>query len=216
MQKIILICFLIFSVLPTFFHSDFGCTSYGYSFLWLAILYIAGAYIKKYCISFDRKNKSNLYGYFICVIITWLSKIVIEYLTQLIFDEPRGGNYLISYTSPTIILCLVFLLLFFANIKCNRTVVRFIFFAPVFFGVYLFHGEPLIKDAFIDNAFVHYLSFNPLIRAPAVIAIAFCIWLVSSLVDRIRLIIFDNLKIRQFCTFVEGKLSTFVNTLLQQ
>jgi surface polysaccharide O-acyltransferase-like enzyme len=208
MQKTILISFVIFSVLPTIFHSDFGGTMDGFSFLWLAILYMVGAYIKKYGISFRYKN-INLYGYFVCVVITWLSKIIIEHITQLVFDEPKGGSYLISYTSPTIVFCSIFLLLFFANMKCNRILIKFVrFFAPVSFGVYLFHEEPLIRAVFIKDAFIHYLSFNPLVMALAVIATALCIWFVGSLVDKIRLAIFNLLKIRNFCILAENSLNT--------
>lgn len=210
-QKLLLLLFMIFSVLPTLFYSDFGCTNAGYSFLWLAILYLTGGYIKKYGLSFSRTNRTNLIGYFICVILTWLSKICIELITNILFHEPIGGGYLISYTSPTIILCSVFLLLFFANIKCGKKLTRFIqFFSPLVFGVYLFHDEPLIRETFLKNAFIGYLSFNPIVMILAVIGTAIAIWFVGSLADKIRLTVFNLLKIKELSIFLEHKISEFV------
>lgn len=180
----------------------------GYSFLWLAILYLAGAYIKKYGINLSYASWKNILGYAACVILTWLSKFCIEFLTSKIIHEPKFGEFLISYTSPTIIFGSVFLLLYFKDLKCGKTLTKFIsFFAQVSFGVYLLHEEPLIRDTFVHDAFVGYLSLNPVIMALAVIGTALGIWLVGSLVDRIRLFIFDLLKIKQLCIFIESKIT---------
>lgn len=210
-QKLLLLLFVIFSVLPTLFHSDFGYTNSGYSFLWLAILYLIGAYIRKYGLSFSHSNITNLTGYFVCVILTWLSKICIELLTNKLFHKPIGEGYLISYTSPTIILCSLFLLLFFANIKCGKNLTKFIqFFSPLTFGVYLFHEEPLIRDTFINNFSVGYLSFNPIVMMLAVIVTALFIWFIGSLADKIRLTVFNLIKIKELSVFLEHKISDFV------
>lgn len=206
MQKLILSCLLVFSVLPTLFQNDFPLLNRGNSFLWLAVLYVVGAYIKKYGNSFKYKNQRNLYSYLIIVAITWLSKIVIELLTSKVLGEPKGGKYLIGYNSPLIVMCAVFLLIYFSNIKCGKGLIKFIsFFAPVSFGVYLLHEEPLIKETLITGAFVRYLSFNPIITVLSVIGTAICIWLLGSLIDRIRLEIFNLLKIKQLSEWLEQK-----------
>lgn len=129
-------------------------------------------------------------------------------MSCIVLGEPISGLYLISYTSPTIIFCALFLMLFFANIRCNQSLIRFIkYFAPVSFGVYLFQEEPLIRETLIKNAFVHYLSFNPFVMSLAVIVTALCIWLIGSLIDRIRLTIFNVFKVREFCIWVVLRLS---------
>lgn len=213
-KRLLLLLFFVFSLLPTLFHTDFGCTESGYSFLWLGILYLAGAYIKKYNFSVLHTNRANLIGYFICVIVTWLSKVFIEVVTKILFGQPKGGTYLLEYTSPTIVLCSVFLLLFFANIKCGKRLTKVIkFFAPVSFGVYLFHEEPLIRDNFIINNFIGYLSLNPFIMVLAVLGTAIFIWLIGSLVDRIRLSIFNFLKVKELCSFLEQKISCLIYIL---
>lgn len=112
-EKLLFTMFIIFSLFPTLFHSDIAFTNNGFSFLWLASMYITGAWIKKRKISEMHYNKINLLVYFICVIFTWFSKIVIEILNLNIFGNLKDGTYLISYTSPIIIVCSVTLLLFF-------------------------------------------------------------------------------------------------------
>ena len=213
-KRLLLLLFFIFSLLPTIFHTDLGCTKSGYSFLWLGILYLAGAYIKKYNFSVLYTNRANLIGYFICVIVTWLSKAFIEVVTKILFGQPKGGNYLLAYTSPTMVLCSVFLLLFFANIKCGKKLTGFIkIFAPLSFGVYLFHEESLIRDNFINNAFIGYLSLNPFIMVLAVLGTAIFIWLIGSLVDKIRLSIFKLLRVKQFSVFIEQKITCMLYIL---
>lgn len=56
LKRLLFFLCLIFSILPTLFHEDFPRTSSGYSFLWLAVLYLVGGYIKKYNTTFPGKG----------------------------------------------------------------------------------------------------------------------------------------------------------------
>ena len=207
MKNLILLSFIIFSILPTLFQYDFGGTIYGYSFLWLAILYTLGAYIKKYGVWSLTRNRKYILFYFCCAIITWMVKMIIELITKLLFGKSIEGNVLVSYTSPTIILCSVCLLLFFANFKCGDKMKKFIsFFSPLSFGVYLLHEEPLIRESLINNRFADLLKYSPLIMIFGILISAIGIWLVGSLVDIIRFMIFEALKVRQLCNKIESKL----------
>ena len=206
-EKLLLSLFVVFSLLPAFLYSDFGKTNAGYSFLWLAMLYLVGAYIKKYDVKIYENNNINLLLYAFCVLFTWLSKIIGDLLVTNFDAEPKGRGIFITYTSPTVVLCSVFLLVFFANIKCRKATIAFVkFFAPVSFGVYLFHEEPIIRDNFIKHCFIQYLDFQPVMMILAVIGTALLIWLVGSLVDRVRLLIFDILHVKQFCGWTEKTL----------
>jgi len=71
-----------------FFNRDIGNTVNGYSVLWLSILYLLGAYIKKYDIKVERYSKTII-GYLLCVLITWGSKLIIEFYTNMVFGTPR-------------------------------------------------------------------------------------------------------------------------------
>ncbi len=191
--------------ISTGFHSDFGHTGYGYSAVWLAVLYLIGGYLRKYSIADKLAAWKCAVGYGACVLFTWLSKFVIDKGACWILGEPKGGTYLIRYTSPTILLCAVFLLLFFAKLSVKGVWKKLIaFFAPVSFGVYLIHEEPLIREHFITGRFAGYSSLPPLLAVLAVLGTAFGLWLVCSLIDRVRLALFDVLKVKEKCADLES------------
>lgn len=209
LRKMLISAFLIFSVLPTVFHEDIGKAGSGYTFLWLAILYTVGAYIKKYNLHAGKSGYRPILCYLACVLITWLFKMVTETLERGIPVELQHGDYLVSYISPTIVICAIALLLFFADLKCGRKLIPFIrFFAPVSFGAYLLHDEPLIREYLLHDSLTGYLSFRTVKMLPAVIATALLIWLIGSLVDRVRLELFRLLKVSAACEFLGDKIST--------
>ena len=206
MTRLIVLLFTVFSLLPTLFHSDFPYSRDGYSFLWLVVLYLFGAYMRKYGVSFFKRNGTHLLGYAVCVLLTWASKLVIDRLGAVFSWFPIDGYYLIGYTSPTILIGAVCLLLFFKNLTPGRPAVRFAkIFAPVSFGVYLFHESPFIRNHIITGAFKSFVSLNPFVLPLAVLGAALGIWLVSSLVDGVRLKLFDLLRVRAFCAAAERK-----------
>ena len=95
------------------------------------------------------------------VLLTWLSKIILDLLSITVLGSPHG-SYLLLYTSPTIVLYSVCMLVLFSRMRLQRCVLRFVkFFAPVTFGVYLFSEEPLIREAFITDSFSFLANFNP-------------------------------------------------------
>lgn len=211
-QKLLITLFFVFSLLPTIFHSDFGCTEKGYSFLWLAILYLLGAYIRKYGFFLFKSKAILMLGYIVCVLVTWLSKLIVESITTKLFHTPRGGRYLIEYTSPTIVLCSLFLFLFFLNLRFAPMTKKMIgLLAPVSFGVYLLHEEPLIRSHFMIDNFANYLSLNPIVMALAILGTALGIWIIGSIIDYLRLMIFNILKLRKLSNFLEHILLRFIS-----
>lgn len=197
LQKVMIMIIIIFSILPTIFHYDMCKTNAGYSVLWLTLMYLIGAYIKKYDIPEKLKNWG---GVFLCVFVSWFVKLLIELFTNKILGEAKGGNYLISYTSPTVILCAVKLLYFFKNCKLGDAWRKIInFFAPASFGVYLIHSHPLINDIFIEGKFEKYLTFEPYYMVLAVLGTALLVWFVCSLIDKVRIFLFGLFNIKEKC-----------------
>lgn len=211
-KRLLFSLFLVFSLLPTLLGSDFGKTNDGYSAMWLMILYCLGAYIRKYVDLMRLKKKTLLIGLISSILVTWVSKLVIEYLTTQILGEPKLGNYLVSYTSPTIIATAVILLLLFAGMSVKQSWVRFIsFFSPLTFGVYLFHEEPLLHAAFITEHFRWIGALNPILIPATIIGISLFIWLIGSLADKVRTILFKRLNVSALCVWLEEKWETLLN-----
>lgn len=214
-DKIFLLLYLVFSILPMIFFNDFGHTSNGYSFLWITILYLVGGYIKKYEdeLSTGRKVK-YLLGYILCVLVTWISKMGIYHHFPQGKGDPEWSNMLIKYTSPTIILCAVCLLMFFKDIRCHKMVKTGVrYFSPASFGVYLFHQEPLIRDTFLANMFAGYMIFGTGKMVFAILVSVVGIWLLGSLIDRIRINLFDLFRVNKLCALLGNKFQNGIDNL---
>ena len=126
--SLVISTFIIFSFIPTMLSSDLYQTSYGYSAIWLGLLYLVGAYYAKYGISEKIKWWMLLlaYLYFSFFSFIWSEmKINAEYF-----------NTFMTYTSPTMFLSSIFLLLIFSRIKLKDFAKKIVkFFAPLAFGV---------------------------------------------------------------------------------
>lgn len=190
----------IFSILPTAVQSDVSHTFKGYSVLWLGVLYIIGAYIKKYNFGSDIKKSKLIALYFACFLINCFSKFFIEYGSDHLWSNPQNSDMLISYTSPSVLATAVIMLILFSKFKFRNTPEKLIsFFAPLTFGVYLIHDEPLIRSKFISNKLIFLTELHPALMIISVIGIAVAIWLVCSLIDKIRSEFFRLFKIKQLC-----------------
>ncbi len=178
----------------------------GYSVIWLIIVYLFGAYIKKYNLAQKITALKSILGFFTMIIITFISKLGIHFLTKLILGQVKYDGILISYTSITILLSAVFLFLFFLNIKVNNKISKFvIFFSPATLGVYLIHVHPLVFKYIIKDMFV------PLVNKPVIIMIAcvlvgtFGIFIICSIIELLRIQFFKLIKINKLSEIIENK-----------
>lgn len=201
LDRLTLTILFIFSVLPTLFQSDMTKAYNGFSPIWLAMLYLIGGYIKKYNIAHKIKQWQCIIGYLCCVFSAWIIELAVTYF----LGQPDERSYFLEYTSPAVLMCAVFLILFFARLKVNKTLTKIIgFFAPLSFSVYLIHDEALIRAKFITDSFKGYASLNPVLMVLSIIGTALAIWLICSLIDKIRLLIFDALRIKKLCVHAEN------------
>lgn len=212
LKKMIGTMIVLLSILPTLFHYDFPKTYNGYSFLWLMLMYIVGGFVKKYNIRGFINNKYNLIAYLLCVLLTWISKISIDCLTHFFLGEAKGGTYLISFTSPTIILAALFLLFYFSSISPGlqiTTIAKKI--APLTFGIYLLHEMPLIRKTFIKDRFVFLLRQNSVLMIIAILGIALAIFIIGVLIDCVRFHVFNLIRVRVFCDSITKKVHYFAS-----
>ncbi len=195
-QKTVFAIFMLFCVIQVTFRTNVFATNSGYCALWLCLLYIIGGYIKKYGL-FSRASSFLLFFlYLISASVVFLSKTVLK------------RDYLLSYISPFILLCAVFLVLIFSKITFCKTAGKIIkFITPLSFGVYLIHTHPLIFSGVLYNRFAQFAEENTLHMLLYTCLAAFSIFLLCIAVDFLRLLIFKLLKIKQLSAFVSGKIS---------
>lgn len=204
---LVLALVFLFSLLPTCFDRDIFMTENGYSFLWLAVLYLIGGYLRKYDCMKSISGKQLFLGYIACVLVTWVSKAVIAFATARLLGYITLERILLNYTSPTILGCAVFLLLLFARFRPSDGCTKWIsFFSPLAFSVYLNHTHPLVWNHLLHNRFAGFAHYTPVTMAGAVLGTAITIWLVCSLIDALRLWLFRLLRINAMCNTLDQHL----------
>ena len=170
----------------------------GYSVLWLAILYILGAYFAKYDVLKNLSVTASVIGYVVCVATSMLGRLIMGNIFE------SRINLLVSYTSPTIVLCAIFLVNIFYKMKIGKKGAKIIsVLAPLSFGVYLIHCHPIIMNNFIDNSFA-WIANEPLYYAlPLVLGVAFAIFAACLVIDKVRLTLFNLCRIRKLSSVIE-------------
>lgn len=190
----VILLLFICCIWEVFFESNVLNLGNGYSFIWLAILYIVGAYFGKYNI-FDKVPSIFVFiGYVLTVVITGIGI--------------WKNNYdLVSFISPTIVLGSIFLLVFFKKMRMPNWVksgVKVV--SPLVFSVYLIHTNYYVWNYWFRLRFEDYVEYSPIKLLGAILVTAFIIFMVCIAVDFVRELIFKGLKIKEGLNRLESKL----------
>ena len=193
----------------------------GYSMLWLLVLYILGAYIKRFDALRNIGKLKSVVGYLSMVLLTWGAKYLSDMITAKNTDHTLVLNVseallrrTVSYCSPTIVLSGLFLFLFFRNLKLPNFLKKLTaFFAPLSFSVYLIHTNPLIWKTFMRKTFVSFAAFPVPVLIIAVLGSALAIFVGCALADTVRNGIFKKLKVKKRLSALEDK---FLSKLSQE
>ncbi len=198
MKQLLKMILLVFSVYSTFAlgvlkGDPFGELE-GYSLIWLIVIYIIGACIKKYGWGEKISVSKAMLGFVAVVMISWIVKLVLLSFAR----DTINSNLLISYTSPTMVAASIFLFLAFKKLTIPNALKKPIaIFSPAAFGVYLIHKQEYVAGFFIRGKFVHYLELNGVAMIGAVLLTAVVIFIICILIDLVRCKIFTLLKIKQ-------------------
>ena len=199
---------LIFSLLPTLRQGDVFLTDNGYSVLWLSCLYLLGGILRLHG-RFARKPAHWAAVYGLCVLATWLVKLAGDRLWISWTGQPCGKVLLTAYTSPTILLAAVALLLCFTELRIGHALGTFIDRAsPLAFSVYLIHAHPLIWEYWLSDRFAFLAGKPPVQMAAGVLGAAFGIYAVCSLADLLRACLFRIFRIKAFSQRLEAAVLT--------
>ena len=197
LNGLMLTMFLVFSCYGTFakMNADVFVLKSGYSFLWLALIYLVGAWMKKHQIV-ERYNKKQ--AIVLILFLTMLSMLT------LYFPEPFR-NILISYTSPTIVLIAVAYMVLFSKLQFNVAGQKLIqCFSPAAFGVYLIHVHPCVWVYFMKKRFTFIADSSAWVLPFKVIGYAAIVFVVCILIEKVRLILFQVLKINEAVGKLDG------------
>ena len=214
LKTVALFCFAVFCCFPDAYSQVAGLR-YGYSVLWLALLYLLGAYFKKYGLLPRCPSWLCFVGFLTCVLITSISRSAIGLTTQYYFGEPKLYDVLVYYTSPTMVLAAVFAVAGFAKLNFKRAIPKKIiaFLCPMALGVYLIHCHPVIVSQ-MEKMF-DWIGAEPIaIGIGYVIINALIIFGICLFIDWIRLLLFKLCQVKRLSEWLEKIMHRFVDFLI--
>lgn len=202
----LILAVVMFSILPTVLHGrDYYGTAVGFSTFWLAILYCIGGYIRKYD-PFSKLRSGVLFViYAVSVVLTWLSKLVIEFVTLKFLGEPQMSDLFISYTSPTILLAALALFAALQNLCIKKAPKIVMALSQASFSVYLIHTHRILYGRIMPDMFSSYTKFSTWLMIPAILGTAAAIYIVCTLIDLLRQKLFCSIHVKEKLTIIEEK-----------
>lgn len=168
----------------------------GYSVLWLVLMYLIGAYIKKYDPLKHLSSISCIWGFWGCVLLTFLSRLMIELVTWRFTGVPSHGTKFITYTSPLMVLQAIFILELFSKMRVQKSIATVAsWLAPMTFGVYIIHTTTVVYRYILRDAFVFVADYSLLGTLGLSVLIAIGVYLLCSILDWIRIFLFKIFKV---------------------
>lgn len=148
-KNLVIISIVVFSVLPSLWIGGGLDASRGYSVMWFTVLYIVGAYIRRYGLPDSKISWGGLYV--ISIVGTGCSKIGIAYIYSIIFHSTTEfDSVLYCNNSPLMLLAAVSLLMLFKDLRIGNGVLKrtILTIATTVMGIYLIHMHPGLADVF--------------------------------------------------------------------
>lgn len=194
LRKSFVVLFLVFSVFNIFCpHFVLGS---GYSFVWISLLYIIGAIIKKCHIGIHMHSTHAIIGIFLLCFIAWLWKMFGYEFTFLSLKITK--DLFVSYTSPAVLGTSILFLICFSKLNIPPVAQKAISFsAPCAFAAYLLNNHVLIWNYVMTGLFEPLKSSPSYIILFSVLSFSLLFLIFSILVDKLRALLFNFLHIRQ-------------------
>lgn len=195
---VLILLYSIYNIIPNVF-----ILNGGYSVIWLIILYILGAIIKKCNIGRNLKWYHKIIMIFAMIFCTYLYKMY-GYEFQL-FNINITKGLLVSYTSPTVLIIAIMYLLLFSKFKFNKVFEKIITFgASSSFAIYIINEQKFIRENIMVNKFTELATGSTKVLLLKVIAFSIIFVLAAILVDKIRIGLFKLLRIDKICKKIVG------------
>lgn len=193
--------------------SDWFFLHGGYSFLWFAFVYFIGATMKKYQVMQKLSVVKCLLLLCAALLITWVPKMTyLFYQSDGLAKDIQNG--LISYASPTVLFMAMLILALFQRIRINAIMGKLItFFSTSAFSVYLIHDNKHIRSICIEERFAFLNEQNPFVMVGVVLLCVLVIYLVCTLVDKVRMGLFKILRIEK-CTEILERLAKSIYNII--
>jgi len=122
-----------------------------------------------------------------------------------------------KYTNPIVLFQAISLLMFFSKLKIKNNFLKKLisFFTPLVFGVLLFHSRILhLETKILNNFFNKLKDMNDNYYFYYIIFYAIFFFFLCALVDYLRLLIFNLLKIKEISIIIENIIPQFIDKII--
>ncbi len=214
-KYLLTLIFVLFSVITCIPEvGDLFQTTSGYSFLWLACMYIIGAYIRNYGVPNPSKRPIWLMGYFACGLAAWAYMVIMADITTQLKGEAMYHRIFVSYTSPLILLEAICIFEFFVNLNFNFGRKFICWVSSLTFGIFVFHTQDLYWIFGLEKRVELIAQEGPLVSALGVIGIAATAFVLCGLATAVLMLGFKYLGINKLCDFLQNKVFRKINYML--
>ncbi|MBQ9605184.1 MAG: acyltransferase family protein [Firmicutes bacterium] len=195
------VLFLMFSVLSGILRSSVYSVSQGYSFFWIAFMYMTGAAVRLHK-PFENKNKFVFAILFaVGILLTFALPMAITRIIPSLNEVINTD--LLMYSSPTMAASSFFAVLFFTkvNIKNAFGIKSLKILSKHSLGVYLIHATPALFYQVFPPAFSSITNGNVFMFVLKLFGGAAAVFLVCTAIDIIRYHLFKLCRIDKFANF---------------
>lgn len=169
----------------------------GYSGISFLGLYLLARYLRLYPCKWTQFDKK--YDLFIYVVLSLINTII-AFLSMRFHLIPYKITFFYQYTSPVVILCSVFFLLFFTKLIINYN--QFInWIATSCFAIYLLHSNSYLACYYDDFIVLLYNRYDNLLFIFSVLSFIITVFISCILIDKIRIALWR--KIQCFSSFTQ-------------
>ena len=201
LRNTIILIIIVISVLPFIYSGDIFLTRNGSSFVWLMVLYLIGGFIKKYNLHNKFSNSSMIILFAFCVILELGSACLTSYLD---LKGVKDFTFtLISYTSPTMLLSGIALLIIFSKLKVKSSRKIIAFLSPLCFSVYLIHEHKVIRNKYIAGQFERFLDYPTKEMVISIAITVISIFCIGIFIDFFRECLFKILRLKKLFSFID-------------
>lgn len=202
MKRIFIIIIIFFSIINTLANNFI--LNEGYSFIWITLLYILGAALKKCNIGKRLKHYQFIIAMLSLCFITYLFKIYVS----------KTSINLLSYTSPTILVIAILYIINFSKIKFNsfsKKIIKFI--APSAFTIYILNNHRLIWEYVMKDLFINISNQSIIKIFIFIIGFSSLFVTFSILIDKIRILLFKKFHIKVLIDKINNLLAVLLNKI---
>lgn len=180
LRRLSITALLVIGIIPSVFKTDFFYSGFGYSFIWLLVCYIVGAYLSKSRVKWKNRKAVILFA------IGGGGQLLLKYIQLLIMG--KDSYYMINYQSPFIIVMSVALILLINNVELRTNYTKKIVstLSTVAFDIYIIHCHPCIYNNYIKGCLNIYANINVLFLIGIWMGSVLLLFIIMSIIGILR------------------------------